>query len=91
MRPAGRAVTLQHDVRKVLGLLGDSRRAEEKFLAGSRVRRVSAPDGTVEWTVPDDWTAEEDAALRVFALRQAGLMRQTALLVDPGVRGVGRG
>lgn len=79
------------DVRRVLGLLGDMRRGEEEFLAGSRVRRVILPDGTEWWTVPDDWTAEEDAALRAFARRQAGLMRQTALLAEPGNRGAGHG
>ncbi|GAA2045812.1 hypothetical protein GCM10009757_12800 [Streptomyces cheonanensis] len=61
---------------KVARLTGQAHRTWDEFVAGSRLRRVSAPDGTVEWTVPADWSVEEDKALRAVALRMVGLMRQ---------------
>ncbi|QKV67512.1 hypothetical protein HUT13_01065 [Streptomyces harbinensis] len=68
---------------KVARLTGEARRTWDEFVAGSRLRRVSAPDGTVEWTVPADWSAEEAEELRAVALRMVGLMRQ----VDPDLLG----
>ncbi|WP_432051989.1 hypothetical protein [Streptomyces xiamenensis] len=61
---------------KVIRLTSMAGRVWDEYLAGSRLRWVSAPDGTAEWALPDDWTAEEDKALRATALRIAGLMKQ---------------